>query len=311
MKFVCCLLLIFLVETFAVFANCAKEVYALEVLSIYDPCEGRVCQHLCPCGKMIHFNLESELKKKLSAGVYEDVCISDSTKSVTSEGNIFLPRVKYISTGTTPHIDDTGFLFQQLTKAFETCGYNSTYQSFGELKKKIEPSIHIQINDKEFSVSLKPNPQNAMLQFVILLKDFAKVCKKKNDWRVQLSSNLDLALDEVIKTYSKDLHCDWRKMSRNDCQNNLLTCPLNQLQVIKNNFEKLLLGSTPNIRQYCSCQKLTEHQITKLTKTKVSFNKYTYMTNQISYPFKKYLPVLVQKCEEVCSGSVVFEYEEE
>jgi hypothetical protein len=91
-------------------------------LATTDPCSGRVCQHQCPCGKMIYFNLESEINKVSSASaVYRDVCLTNSQKVTTQRRGKGKPKSTQVRSETTAHVEDTGFVFKELKKAVTTC----------------------------------------------------------------------------------------------------------------------------------------------------------------------------------------------
>jgi hypothetical protein len=186
---------LFSLQTLAVPVNCGSAVEALEISTLKkltDPCEGRVCQHKCPCGEMIYFNLESVLNNPSSSQVYHDVCVMDASKVVTFlRGGRTNAGSTQVRSGTTTHVDDTGFVYQELKSAISACGFTEleNVESFGKLKEKIEREVTKTISDPVTRAITRKTfnyPPNFLLQFAIKLKDFQKVCKEKSDWKVPI-----------------------------------------------------------------------------------------------------------------------------
>jgi hypothetical protein len=300
MKFIFLLLVLFSLQTLAVPVNCGSAVEALEISTLKkmtDPCEGRVCQHKCPCGEMIYFNLEYVLNNPSASQVYQDVCVMDASKVVTFlRGGRTNAGSTQVRSGTTTHVDDTGFVYQELKSAISACGFSEleNIESFGKLKEKIESEVTKTISDPVTRAITRKTfnyPPNFLLQFAIKLKDFQKVCKEKSDWKEHLASNLNLKLNEVKQFHFSDLSFQTK-------------CILDQCEVMKKNFEKLILESS-NI-QFCLCQKLTEHQITTTTRPSKYNKSVTYTTT----PFSSYSSIIDRQCKKVCSGALILEYDE-
>jgi hypothetical protein len=268
---------------------CGQTARALEIENETlggDPCGGRVCEEKCSCGKTAYFNLESVIQTNTYAKkLYTDICITDAASAVTPTYNPrgYNPKTAKIDA-------DTGFIFTQLQTSLLACGYSAfrSQNGFGKLYKYNYDQCHKSYGRGGSSTRRVAYAPNILVSFAVKLKDFAKVCQKEANWKQNLISNLNKKLEETKKENLVDL-------------NKIPSCLLNQAEVMKNNFAKLIVEGTEKVhREYCSCKKLSAGKVDR------NFGR----SVRTEYPFKSYENSYKSECARICSGALVLEYDE-
>eukprot|EP01080_Neovahlkampfia_damariscottae_P008202 gene8202-30_t len=180
--------------------RCAQNAYALEFVdeteTLGDPCGGRVCQSKCSCGKYVYFNLDNMLSSNITASeVYRSICVTDSVNS------------KKLSTfrglGKKKPSGDYGFVYDDLKKSLSACGFRYNGQGFGRLFRQCEDASYKKIRGRRGARIA--NAAYFLCAFALKLKDFAKVCGHRSNWKQTLQSKLNSKLYQAKRAHNFDL----------------------------------------------------------------------------------------------------------